>query len=108
MHLAYAYITALTGDANTVMDWRVINDRDKGDQGRNLRGSLLEVLPELESYNTAGWGVFVCINAMKDGGRKTLDNVDYIRTHVVDLDDKLTAHAAYQRAISSDYPPHIA
>jgi hypothetical protein len=105
--LAQAYITNLTGDPNTVMDWRVINDRVKGEDGKNLRGTLTEMLPYLQKYNQAGWGVFVCVNAMNDNFSKTLENVSYIRTHVADLDDTFTSNDAYKRAINSSLPPHM-
>lgn len=105
--LTQVYIAALTGDANTVCDWRVINDRDKACSGRNIRGTLSEVYNTLQGYNQQGWGVFMCINPM-DGQGQSLPNVAYIRTHIADLDDTLLADAAYSRAVSSQIPPHFA
>lgn len=102
-----AYVQALTGSSDTVMDWRVINDRNKGEMGRNLRGSLAEVYQTLQQFNSQGWGVFACINAM-DGQGQSLQNVAAIRTHVVDLDDVLTSQDSYQRALASNMPPHFA
>ena len=102
-----AYLTALTGSPDTVCDWRVINDRVKGEQGRNLRGSLNELLPTLQGYNAQGWGIFICINAM-DGTGQSLPNVHHIRTHVADIDDPLLSAAAYERACNSAMPPHLA
>ena len=102
------YIAALTGDVNTVCDWRVINDRNKGEQGMNLHGSYMTVRNQLESYNALGYGIFINVNAMNPEGPKTLENVNHIRAHVVDLDDVLTAQDSYQRAISSNMPPHFA
>lgn len=107
MNLTTAYITALTGSPDTVMDWRVIHDRDKGEQGRNLRGSLSEMLPTLQQYNQAGWGVFMTVNAM-DGQGQSLPNVAAIRAHFADLDDPLNSHAAYQQAVNSVMPPQMA
>ena len=108
MHPATPFIHALTGDPQSIIDWRLINDRDDGEQARNLRGTLTDLLPTLQQYNQAGWGVFMCINAMQDTQRKTLDDVAYIRTHVADLDNTLTAQDGYNRAVSSAMPPHIA
>lgn len=105
--LTSAFIASLTGDINTVVDWRLINDRDKGDLGKNLRGSLAEMLPTLQEYNSAGWGVFICVNAMDGKGQK-LPNVQFIRTHYADLDDVFSSNEAYHRAIKSDMPPHFA
>jgi len=100
------YIAALTGSPDTVMDWRVINDRDKGAWAVNLRGSIDQVWQQLCDYNQKGWGIFVNVNAM-DGQGSELTNVHFIRTHVVDLDDSLTSVANYQRAIASPLPPHF-
>jgi hypothetical protein len=80
------FIQQLTGSPDTVVNWRVIHDTDKGQQGRNITGSLPQVHAELSQYNQAGWGVFVCVNAM-DGKGQTLENVHHIRAHVVDLDN---------------------
>lgn len=106
--LTAAYIAALTGSVDTICDWRIINDRDRGDQGINLRGSLAQSLPTLQQYNAAGYGIFVCINEMKPEGRRTLENVQAIRTHVVDIDNVFTADDSYKRAVSSQFPPHMA
>lgn len=106
--LAQAFITVLTGSADTVIDFRVINDRDKGCQGRNITGTLEQCWQELTAYNQQGWGVFMCVNAIKAGGRKILENVDHIRTHVADLDDVLNSQDGYNRAVASALPPHIA
>ena len=37
LNLTQAYILSLTGSIDTECDWRVINDRDKGEQAVNLR-----------------------------------------------------------------------
>lgn len=105
--LTAAFVTALTGHIDTVVDWRVINDKNKGDMGRNIRGSLNEVYSTLQEYNSTGWGVFICVNAMDGRGQK-LENIAAIRTHYADLDDVFTSADAYQRAISSPTPPHFA
>lgn len=105
--LSTAYITALTGDASTVVDWRLIDDRNKGVAAHTLRGSINDVYNQLVQYNQNGWGVFVAINAL-DGNGRELKNVQHIRTHVADLDDTLTSNQNYQKAINSALPPHFA
>lgn len=108
LNLTAAFITSLTGSIDTECDWRVINDRDKGEQGINLRGTLAALAPQLIDYNSRGYGIFMTVNAMKPTGARTLDNVEYIRAHVIDLDDALTAQDSYQRAVNSSTPPHFA
>jgi len=105
--LTLAYISLLTGDQNSSCEWRVINDRVKGDMGKNLSGSYAELKSTLEDYNNAGYGVFMCINAMKASGH-TLENVDYIRTHVLDLDDLSVSDTMYQQAVAAHPQPHFA
>lgn len=104
---AQAYVTALTGSPDTVMEWRVIDDRNKATQARNLTGTLAEQWSNLVQYNQSGWGIFCCINAMNGQGRE-LSNVQYIRAHVVDFDNPLTSAASYQRAIATHPQPHFA
>ena len=108
LNLTAAFIASLTGSVDTECDWRVINDRDKGEQGINLRGSLAALANTLIDYNNRNYGIFMTVNAMKPTGARTLDNVEYIRAHVIDLDDALTAQDSYQRAINSPTPPHFA
>lgn len=105
--LTKAYLLALTGSIDTVCDWRVINDREKGEQGRNLRGTLADLLPTLQQYNQAAWGIFICVNAM-DGQGQSLPNVAAIRAHFADIDNVAVSAEAYQRAIGSQMPPHMA
>jgi hypothetical protein len=104
---AASYLVALTGDANTVIDWRVIHDKDKGALGKNLRGTLADLWQQLVAYNAAGWGVFCNINAM-DGNGSELQNVAYIRAHVIDLDNLTTAAADYDRATKTNPLPQFA
>lgn len=108
LNLTAAFIASLTGSPDTECDWRVINDRDKGEQGINLRGTLAALANTLIDYNSRGYGIFMTVNAMKPTGARTLDNVEYIRAHVIDLDDALTAQDSYQRAVNSSTPPHFA
>lgn len=105
--LAQWYITALTGHPDTIMDWRCINDKNKAVAAHNLRGTLREMFMKLVEYNQNGWGIFACINAM-DGQGRELANTQFIRAHVVDLDDPLTSHGNYERAINAHPRPHFA
>ena len=107
-NLTTAYISSLTGNPNTECDWRIINDRNAGEMGINLRGSLTAVASQLEAYNQQGYGIFMTVNAMNPTGPRTLENVAYIRAHVVDLDDIISAQDSYQRAVKSGMPPHFA
>lgn len=105
--LTKSYIAALTGDPDSLIDWRVIHDSDKAAQAHAFRAKLSDIHQTLEQYNAAGYGVFCNINAM-DGQGRDLANVAHIRTHVVDLDNTITAEANYQRAIQNNPMPHIA
>lgn len=107
-NLTTAYIASLTGNPNTECDWRIINDRNAGEMGINLRGSLTAVASQLQAYNQQGYGIFMTVNAMNPTGPRTLDNVVYIRAHVVDLDDIISAQDSYNRAVQSAMPPHFA
>lgn len=107
-NLTKAFITSLTGNPDTQCDWRVINDKDKGEQAINLRGSFQELATVLEDYNNRGYGIFMTVNAMLPTGQRTLENIDFIRAHVADLDDVLTNQESFQRAVSSPLPPHFA
>ncbi len=105
--LAQAYITSLTGHLDTVMDWRAINDTNAGVAAHTFRGTLRDNWQKLVDYNNGGWGIFCCINAM-DGQGLHLNNVHHIRTHIVDLDNMLTAQDSYNRAIAAHPQPHFA
>lgn len=100
-NLAAWYVYALTGSVDTPVDWRCIHDQRKDLPGHNYRGTLAECWQTLQSYNAQGYGIFASINAMKPvqvGEKRTLEHVEYIRAHVVDLDG-VTAPADYQRAV---------
>lgn len=107
-NLASAYITTLTGSPDTVCDFRVINDKIKGEEAVNLRGTLSELFGTLTEYNNHGYGIFITVNVFNDTGRRTLENIRFIRAHVVDLDDVLTAQESFNRAVASPLPPHFA
>lgn len=106
MNQTESYIAALTGSVDTVMDWRCIDDRNKGTIAHNMRGTIAQMQATLQQYNSQGWGVFVCINEL-DGQGRELVNIKAIRTHVADLDNTLTSQDSLQRAINSPLPPHF-
>lgn len=92
------FITRLTGQPDSVVDWRVIHDKDKGEGAHNLRGSINELWAPLTNYNNLGWGVFCNINQL-DGQGFNLNNVSTVRAHFADLDNTLTSHAMYEKAV---------
>lgn len=94
------FITRLTGQPNSVVDWRLIHDKDKGVVAHNLKGTTNELWTTLADYNTKGWGVFCTINEMDSQGYE-LSNVKSVRAHFADLDNTLTSHAMYERAIQA-------
>lgn len=98
--LAAWYIHQLTRAVDTVMDWRCIHDQKKDLPAHNYRGTLEEIWGTLQKYNDDGYGIFCNINAL-DGQGRELSNVQFIRAHVVDLDNVLTAQANYDRANAS-------
>ena len=99
-NLANYFVQTLTGDVNTVMDWRCIHDQRKDLPAHNFRGSLTEVMATLADYNARGYGIFCTINQL-DGYGRELTNVQFIRAHMLDLDDPLTAPANYERAVAA-------
>lgn len=96
---AEQFIAALTGSPDTVIDWRVINDRNKGESARNMRGSYAEMHATLQQYNQSGYGIFCSINPL-DGTGYGLEAVEACRTYVVDL-DAVDAQQQYERAVAA-------
>lgn len=103
-NLASWYVFALTGNTEAVIDWRLIHDTNKEVPAHNYRGTLRDMWSTLCSYNSRGYGVFASINALRPDldptAKRTLEMVDHIRTHVVDL-DSVTAPADYERAVAA-------
>lgn len=93
---AQAYIATLTGNVDAICDFRMIHDTNKGIPAIPMRGTLAQCWQSIVGYNNQGYGSFICINAM-DGNGLEYANVQYIRTHVVDLDN-VSAGANYDRA----------
>lgn len=100
----YAFITALTGDAdNAVMDWRAIHDTDKTVPALPRRGTLVDCWQELCNFNNQGYGIFCTVAAM-DGNGRELSNVAHIRAHYIDLDN-MSAGANLANAAASNPAP---
>lgn len=83
--LASAYVTALTGSSESVMDWRCLSDVDRGAPGQVFRGTLAQAWEWLCAWNNAQHGCFVTVSQM-DGHGREMHNVQMIRAHVVDHD----------------------
>ncbi len=98
--IAQSYVLALTGDVNSVLDWRMIHDIKKDIPAHIFRGTLSQAWETLCKHNSEGYGIFCNINAL-DGHGKELANVDYIRAHVVDLDNLLTAQVNFENAMKN-------
>jgi len=94
---AEQYVISLTGDVNTVLDWRMIHDKRKDLPAHTLRGTLSDTWQTLQDYNTQEYGIFAAINQL-DGQGRELSNVEHIRAHVIDLDDPITGQANFERA----------
>jgi len=105
--LAQAFVTALTGNPDAVISWRVIHDKDKGALGKNIAGTLQECWQQLCNFNADGWGVFCNINEMDLLGSE-LANVSACRAHVIDLDDPMTAQQSYLQAVNGVPAPQFA
>lgn len=104
---ASAYVIALTGDINAVIDWRCIQDKDKSAPAILYRGTLQQCWQLLCDANARGYGVFACVNEM-DGVGRMLPNVYRIRTHYVDLDDLALSQQGYQDACNWGIRPSFA
>lgn len=94
------FIQSLTGDANTVIDWRCIHDQRKDLPAHNYRGTIAEQWATLVDYNSKGYGIFCTINA-SDGQGQEISNIKHLRAHVIDLDNTVTAQASYDRATAN-------
>ena len=82
---AAAFIATLTGNAETVMDFRAINENDKSVPAIPRRGTLAQHWPELCQWNGQGYGIYVTI-AATDGVGREKENVTGFRANYIDLD----------------------
>jgi len=58
---ASAFVAALTGHPETIMDFRAINDRDKAVPAINRRGTLSQLWNELCDWNSRAYGILNCV-----------------------------------------------
>lgn len=103
---AQSYVVALSGDAESIFDWRAIHDTNKEVPAIPMRGTLSQLWQALCNWNDQGYGIFATPAAM-DGVGRSLGNVSYIRAHYVDLDD-LDAAQQYERASAAQPAPAFA
>lgn len=105
------YVHALTGDANTVCDFRAIHDTRKDIPAIPMRGTLPDTWASILHYQSQGYGIFTTVNQLGDltktvNGHVSLSNenanVLHCRTHVVDLDNE---HAASNYVRASEWQP---
>lgn len=104
--LAAAHIEALTGSANTVMDFRFIHDQNKGADAISRRGSLADCWTDLCHHNLNGYGCFIVI-AETDGQGCKMPNVRALRAVYADL-DSIDAHQRYEMACQWQPAPSFA
>jgi len=114
--LASGWVAALGGGA---FNWRFIHDQDKARPAIKRRGTLEYVWQEACAWNQAGYGIFATVNEMDGAGYDgagqpiqgargdTLEHVQSIRAHVVDLDN-LSAMENLQRAAQHQPAPWFA
>ncbi|UCI30514.1 DUF5906 domain-containing protein [Mesorhizobium sp. B4-1-4] len=97
-HQAFAHIAALTGtDPNTtIVNFRCIHDAIKNAPAHSYDGTLPQLWKTFLDYQARGHGVFLNVNQL-DGNGRELANVQFIRAHVVDLDN-LSAAQNFERA----------
>lgn len=104
--LAAAFVAALTGDPETVMDFRALHDSDLGVYGQNKRGALRDAWPWLCAMNNEGFGIFAVIAAL-DGAGQTMGHVVSLRANYLDLDGA-DAQQQYEIACRSHPAPSFA
>lgn len=105
---AWSYVASIAGDPNTaILNFRAIHDTNKEVPAHDRRGTLLQWWEWLNGMNQQGYGIFAAVNAL-DGNGRELQNVEYCRVQVVDLDDRLTAQQNFERAAASNPHPAFA
>lgn len=103
---ALAYVTALTGDANAVIQWRGIHETNKAVPAYNRAGSLMQVWAELIQWQNDGRGIFAIVN-QTDGLGREIQNVNAVRAQYIDLDDVTQSALWYQQAMDWALKPHF-
>lgn len=104
--LAQAYVATLAGNADAVVDFRVLHDRDKGAHGHVHRGTLRDSWQWLCAMNDQGYGCFM-VCAELDGNGQKMDNVVHLRANYIDIDGA-DAQQQYERAVTVQPAPTFA
>lgn len=104
--LAAAYLTALTGSVDTVMDWRCLSDTGPSAKGKVFRGTLAQAWEWLCRWNAAGYGCFLTVNAT-DGQGRSKGNITAVRAVWADLDG-IDARQQYEAAAAWSPAPSFA
>lgn len=86
LNQALAFVAAITGDPNSIIDVRGVHDTNNAVAGRKRRGTVSDLWAEICAWNNEGFGVFVSINET-DGQGVENPNVTRARVQVVDLDN---------------------
>ena len=107
-NLTAAYVQAVTNQSydTAIVDFRLIHDVDKTVPAHHYTGTLPQLWSTIVDYQSRGYGAFMNVNAL-DGHGRLLENVAYIRAHIVDLDN-INAQANYARALDWQPQPTFA
>jgi len=80
---AHKFIEALTGDFDSICDFRVIK---AGSPTHNLHGTIINLEPQLKQLNESGYNIFITVNQSNGKGVKA-SNINAIRSFVLDFDN---------------------
>lgn len=101
---AAAFIAALTGSPDTIMNWRGIHETDRSIAARPRRGTLNQCWPELCQMNAQGFGIYATI-AETNGGTGN-EHVTGFRAQYIDLDG-IDANQRFTNACAWDMQPQF-
>lgn len=65
---AESWAFALTGNLESVFNWRVIHDKDKAKPAIKRCGTLAEIWDAANRWNANGYGIFATVNEMDGSG----------------------------------------
>lgn len=103
---AAAFVQALTGSLDTILNFRAVHDTDKAVPGYNRTGTLAQMWSELCKLNNEGRGIFIVVNR-SDGQGVDNQNITAARAQWIDLDDVSQAAARLQQAEAWAIKPHF-
>jgi hypothetical protein len=103
---ANRFLTALDGGREggrfTFQTFDDDNARKDPKLARTLHGRLSDRASQIEALNQRGAGIFVTVNEVQDGARRTIPNIIRVRALFVDLDG-----APIQPVLEWRHAPHI-